>query len=115
MAFIAVDEQAPGNPQTLGVARLARQADNEDAEFAVLVRSDQQRRGLGRLLMQALMAHAAARGTQRLVGHVLRDNAPMLQLLTTLGFSRAADADQTAATADVVRMQWAVTDSAARH
>jgi acetyltransferase len=107
MAFVAVDEQAPGRPQTLGVARLVRDADNEDAEFAVLVRSDQQRRGLGRLLMQALMAHAATRGTQRLVGHVLRDNAPMLHLLAALGFSRVAAGSDPADddTADVVRLQ----------
>jgi acetyltransferase len=113
MAFIAVDEQAPGRPQTLGVARLVRDADNEDAEFALLVRSDQQRRGLGRLLMQALMAHAASRGTQCLVGHVRRDNAPMLHLLTALGFHRAAaDDNQADDTADVVRMVRAITAAA---
>jgi acetyltransferase len=56
------------------------------AEFAVLVRSDLKRRGLGRLLMHKLIRYCRERGTQRLCGSVLSDNAPMLQLARELGF-----------------------------
>lgn len=94
MAFIVVDEHAQDGPCTLGVARLVRDPDNVDAEFAVMVRSDLKRRGLGRLLMQALLDHALANGTQRLVGHVLRENRAMLGLLKTLGFASEPDADE---------------------
>ncbi|MBW8848296.1 MAG: bifunctional acetate--CoA ligase family protein/GNAT family N-acetyltransferase [Burkholderiales bacterium] len=94
MAFIVVDEQAPGGPCTLGVARLVRDPDNIDAEFAVMVRSDLKGQGLGRLLMQALLDYAAARGTQRIVGYVLRENRGMLGLLKHLGFDSHADLDQ---------------------
>ncbi|MBI3350535.1 MAG: bifunctional acetate--CoA ligase family protein/GNAT family N-acetyltransferase [Burkholderiales bacterium] len=91
MAFIVVDAQVPGAPRTLGVARLVRDPDNVEAEFAVMVRSDLKGQGLGRLLMQALLDYAATRGTQRIVGHVLRENHEMLGLARALGFEIRAD------------------------
>lgn len=87
MAFVVVDEAG----QTLGVSRLVRDPDNVEAEFAVMVRSDLKRQGLGRLLMQALLDYGAARGTQRIVGHVLRENRGMLALLKSLGFEAHPD------------------------
>lgn len=92
MAFVAVDEQGA----TLGVARLVRDPDNIEAEFAIMVRSDLKRQGLGRMLMQALLDHAALRGTQRVAGHVLRENRGMLALLKDLGFDAKPDADEPA-------------------
>lgn len=94
MALLIVDEQAPGCPTTLAVGRLVRDPDNVDAEFALLVRSDLKGQGLGRLLMQALLDYAASRGTQRLVGHVLRENRAMLNLLKPMGFDIQADGMQ---------------------
>ncbi|MFT7773423.1 GNAT family N-acetyltransferase [Roseateles sp.] len=91
MAFIAVDEHAPGGARTLGVARLVRDPDNVEAEFALMVRSDLKHRGLGRLLMQVLLDYATARGTQRIVGHVLRVNHAMLGLLRAQGFHMKPD------------------------
>lgn len=99
MAFIAVDAAQ----QTLGVARLVRDPDNTEAEFAVLVRSDLQGRGLGRLLMQRLLDYAAARGTQRIVGDVLRENHGMLGLVKALGFEVRADAHDPAHVVRVTR------------
>ena len=90
MAFIALDEAG----RTLGVARLVRDPDNIEAEFALLVRSDLKRQGLGRLLMQALLDHAARQGTQRIAGHVLRMNLPMLALMRQLGFEARPDRDE---------------------
>jgi acetyltransferase len=103
MAFVIVDEQAPGCPRTLGVARLVRDPDNVDAEFAVMVRSDLKGQGLGRILMQALLDYAASRGTQRVVGYVLRENRAMLGLLKTLGFESHADVNQPSEMVFVIR------------
>jgi acetyltransferase len=86
MAFVAVEDGDDG-AQTLGVARALRDPDNVEAEFALIVRSDLQRRGLGRLLMQQLLAWQRAQGTQRLAGLVLRENAGMLALARELGFT----------------------------
>lgn len=94
MALIVVDEQAPGGPRTLGVARLVRDPDNVEGEFALLVRSDLKGQGLGRLLMQALLDYAASRGTQRIVGYVLRENRAMLSLMKAMGFDSRSDNSQ---------------------
>ncbi len=96
MALLIVDEQAPGSPTTLGVARLVRDPDNINAEFALLVRSDLKGQGIGQLLMQALLDHAKSRGTQQLVGYVLRENRAMLNLLKPMGFDVRADGNQPA-------------------
>jgi len=87
MAFIALDEER----HTLGVARIVRDPDNADAEFAVLVRSDLKGQGLGRLLMQVLIDYARSQGTARIVGQVLRVNLPMLGLVKQLGFDTKPD------------------------
>ncbi|MBV8502335.1 MAG: bifunctional acetate--CoA ligase family protein/GNAT family N-acetyltransferase [Paucibacter sp.] len=92
MAFVLVDERADGGPETLGVGRLSCDPDNVEAEFAMLVRSDLKGQGLGRLLMQALLDHALARGTQRIVGYVLRENQAMLHLVRSFGFESRLDA-----------------------
>ena len=94
MAFVVIDAQAADGPRTLGVARLVRDPDNVEAEFAVMVRSELKGQGLGRVLMQALLDYAAARGTQRIVGYVLRENRAMLALTRSLGFQSRADLDQ---------------------
>ena len=92
MAFVAVRRLASGVEETLGVARAVADPDNVDAEFAIVVRSDEQCRGLGRLLLARLIAYQTARGTARLVGDVLRENAAMRGLASALGFQVESDA-----------------------
>ena len=66
--------------------RVVVDPDNRDAEFGVIVRSDLKGGGLGRRLMRKMIGHLRARGTQRMVGTVLRENAGMLELARALGF-----------------------------
>jgi N-acetylglutamate synthase-like GNAT family acetyltransferase len=82
----------------LGVARLAGDPQGETAEFALLVRSDHQRRGLGRALMEALIAYARARGYRQLWGAIAAENRRMLDLAGELGFETKTDADDAAMT-----------------
>ncbi|MDE1180348.1 GNAT family N-acetyltransferase [Paraburkholderia sp.] len=93
MALIAtaVDEQ--GATRTLGVVRAIADPDNDTAEFAVAVRSDQKGRRLGRLLMEKIIAYARARGTRWLVGEALRENAPMIALAKLCGFTVSTTED----------------------
>jgi acetyltransferase len=86
MALTAVLTES-GGPRLLGVARYYLHPETAIAEFAVVVSDAYQRQGLGRHLMQRLIDIARARGVQRLVGQVLIENTPMLQLLRSLGFS----------------------------
>lgn len=83
MAFVAVraDES-----ETLGVVRAVADPDNEEAEFAIVVRSDLQQHGLGQLLLDKLVRYSREHGTVRLVGWVLAENHGMLALARSRGF-----------------------------
>lgn len=85
MALIATTDEG-GRTSTLGVVRTITDPDNESAEFAVALRSDFKGRGLGRMLMERMVAYVRSRGTRWIVGEVLRENAPMLGLVKKLGF-----------------------------
>jgi acetyltransferase len=87
MALIATITDEHGSTHTLGVVRAIADPDNETAEFAVAVRSDQKGRKLGRLLMERIIAYARARGIHWLVGEALRENAPMIRLAQACGFT----------------------------
>ena len=86
MAFIATRTLANGGEETLGAVRVVIDPDNRDAEFGVIVRSDCKGGGLGRRLMRKMIGHLRGRGTQRMVGTVLRENTGMLELARSLGF-----------------------------
>jgi acetyltransferase len=96
MAFIVTAPVDDGGAETLGVVRAFTDPDNLQAEFGILIRSDTKGAGLGRRLMNKLIAYLRARATQRLVATVLAENAPMLQLVAELGFVEAEDASDPA-------------------
>jgi acetyltransferase len=93
-----------GRPRLLGVSRYYLNPQTGDAEFALVVSDAYQRQGLGRHLMQRLIAVARERGVRRLVGEVLAENAPMLRLLHSLGFSPPVSIED-----QVVRVEMALT------
>ncbi len=86
MAFIATRIGADGQRETLGVVRAVADADNHEAEFAIIVRSDMKGRGLGRLLMQRLIDYCRSRGTHFIIGETMSDNRGLLTLTQKLGF-----------------------------
>jgi Acyl-CoA synthetase (NDP forming) len=87
MALIATVTSEDGFTRTLGVVRAVADPDNETAEFAAAVRSDQKGRRLGQLLMDRIIKYARARGIHWLVGEALRENAPMIALARSCGFT----------------------------
>jgi acetyltransferase len=90
---MALMAQTPDGKTALGVARYSADPDNRCAEYAIALRSDWKARGLGYLLMRRLIEVARQRGVGALVGDVLRDNGPMLDLCQYLGFSVALNHD----------------------
>ena len=86
MAFIATRALPGGGEQTLGVARVVADPDNIQAEFAVTVRSDLKGHGLGRVLMEKLVAYCRKRGTREIVGEALPQNTRVIKLVRKLGF-----------------------------
>jgi acetyltransferase len=75
----------------LGVVHFFADPDKLRAEYAIAVRSDWKGRGVGYLLMTRLIDIAAQRGIVELVGEVLRENGPMLQMCHELGFAIAPE------------------------
>jgi acetyltransferase len=91
MAFIATRHIEGDGEETLGAVRATIDPDNIDAEFGVIVRSDTKGSGLGQKLMEKLIGYLRERGTQRIVGMVLRENKGMLALAKRLGFQESAN------------------------
>lgn len=86
MAFIASAPKEGGGMETLGVVRIFADPDNQEAEFAIVVRSDLKGQGLGTKLMEKMIAYCRDRGTKAMVGQVLEENTAMLQLARFTGF-----------------------------
>ncbi|MCT4716802.1 protein lysine acetyltransferase [Enterobacteriaceae bacterium H18W14] len=85
MAFVAVRRREERD-EILGVTRAISDPDNIDAEFAVLVRSDLKGLGLGRRLLEKLIAYTGDHGLQRLNGITMPNNRGMVTLARKLGF-----------------------------
>ena len=86
MALIAQHDGA-----ALGIAHFFADPDRLSAEYAIAVRSDWHRRGVGYALLNRLIAIARQCGIGELVGEVLRDNRPMLTMCRELGFAVSPD------------------------
>jgi acetyltransferase len=80
----------------LGVAHFFADPDRQRAEYAIAVRTDWKGRGVGYLLMNRLIDIARQCGIGELVGEVLPENWPMLQICRALGFTVAPDPEDTA-------------------
>jgi acetyltransferase len=71
--------------EMLAIAHVVRIAP-ATAEFALSVRSDLKRHGLGRVLLAQLAAHACRLGLNALTAQILSENLPMLRLASEAGF-----------------------------
>lgn len=72
----------------IAIATLIADPDGQRAEFALLVQHDFSGAGLGSLLLQRLLQHAAQQGIQQVFGTVLAENEAMLGAARRLGFSQ---------------------------
>lgn len=84
MALVAIRRNTN---ETIGVARLVREHDPAIGEFAVVVQPDVKGRGLGTHLMRRLLEWARQHGVKDVVGEILAENTPMLDLARHLGFT----------------------------
>ncbi|MFS2221923.1 GNAT family N-acetyltransferase [Pantoea sp. B65] len=86
MAFVAV-RQHQGESEIIGVTRAISDADNIDAEFSVLVRSDLKGLGMGRRLLEKMIVYTREHGLQQLNGITMPGNRGMVTLARKLGFT----------------------------
>ena len=87
VALAAIDSTSGSS--IVGVARFIRLADG-DVEPALVVVDDWQARGLGTVLLAALVHVARAQGVRRFQAYVLADNVDMLRLLRGIGELRTS-------------------------
>ncbi len=85
MAIVAV-RQHNGTDEIIGVTRAISDADNIDAEFSVLVRSDLKGLGMGRRLLEKMIRYTRDHGLQQLNGITMPNNSGMITLARKLNF-----------------------------
>ena len=78
----------------LAVIRASIDPDNTDAEFAMIVRSDLQGLGLGKILLNKLITYQKAKGTHYLSGMTMMSNVGMATLAKKLGFTVERDMEE---------------------
>lgn len=86
VAFIVTAQLEGGSSEIVGEVRARADEYGERSEFAIVVRSDFQRLGVGRALLEELIAHCSAEGGHLLYGLVDPANVGMLALARRLGF-----------------------------
>jgi GNAT superfamily N-acetyltransferase len=67
--------------------------DTDSAEVAFVVQDDQQRRGLGSILLEHLAAAAQERGIRRFTAEVLSENTQMVRVFIDAGYSVSREYD----------------------
>ncbi|EML1986053.1 bifunctional acetate--CoA ligase family protein/GNAT family N-acetyltransferase [Proteus mirabilis] len=93
MAFVAI-RHPHDDPEIIGVARAMADPDNQQAEFAILVRSDLKGNTLGHQLMMKLINYTKAHGIKRLTVITMPENRNMISLAKKLGFSVEVQFDE---------------------
>ena len=93
MTFIALSAGEDGKPEALGVVDALAAPDRTEAEYSIMLRSDLKGTGLGKIMMEKIIAYCRSQKFGKVVGMVLRNNQPMRGLCTRLGFSCRADPD----------------------
>lgn len=92
VALIATIIEGDGQEHAVGVARFARASvEDTEAEVAIVVRDDFQRKGLGRHLLITLAEKARQLEITHFSGWVLADNVPLLKLIKNLKLTIESD------------------------
>jgi acetyltransferase len=89
IALVVEQQQTPesGKRAILGVARLSKSHDANQAEFAIVLGGPWQGLGLGTELLQRLVQIGRAERLDRIVGQMLPDNHPMINVSRRVGFT----------------------------
>lgn len=88
---IAATVPAADGIDIVGAASCMLLPDATSCEFAITIVPDWGGAGLGRILMETIIAAARSRGVHQMSGYILSQNAPMLRLARRLGFATQRD------------------------
>jgi GNAT superfamily N-acetyltransferase len=82
MAIVATVREDDGLDHAVGVAHFARRTpDDKEAEVAIVVRDDYQRKGLGKYLLKILARQARKRGVTHFSAWILAENIRLMKLI----------------------------------
>ena len=93
VALIALADEPPGE-QAIAVARFKRQAGEDEAEAAVVVRDDWHRQGIGSAMMSQLVAVARPLGVKRFIAMAQAGNRPVHALIKAVGLQYESHIDR---------------------
>lgn len=83
LAFVEIE----GEDVAIGGARyFVEEAGDNSAEFAITIRDDYQRRGIGKLMLNELIRQAQRNGIKHLTGLALSDNLGLWRLVEQTGY-----------------------------
>lgn len=85
-ALVADSVDPHGRHQILGVGRLFREPQCNEAEFALLISDQWQGKGVGTVLLQLLVRLGRQSHLRRIIGHILPDNTAMKRVSEKVGF-----------------------------
>ena len=94
MALVAIERGSDGVERSLGEVRAVVDPGSALADFAIVVASPIKGQGLGRLLLQSLIAYCRGRGIVELRGETLDGNLRMQRLARHFGFTLSTGADR---------------------
>lgn len=93
IVLIAVAQNDSGEPFIVGVGRLSKLHGSNEAEFAMLISDQYQRRGLGTELLRRVTEIGRAEGLDRISALVLRENREMQAVGERLGYRITSSSD----------------------
>jgi acetyltransferase len=103
MAFVAErQDPADGSRQIVAVGRLVKSHTADEAELAVIVSDQFQRRGIGKIIVQQLVDFARNEKLGRITATVLFENRPMQKIFERLGFRLAPGPERESLEAELV-------------
>lgn len=77
----------------LGICRLSRSLGTNEATFSMMIRDQDQNKGLGKSLLSHVLEISKNEGITRLFAYMLEENEHMKSLCSQLGFSLSKDED----------------------
>lgn len=94
MAVVGTITADDGQEEAVGVARFARQSvEDTEAEVAIVVRDDFQRKGLGRHLLRVLADQARILGISHFTGWVTANNIRLMKLIKSMEEIKDVESD----------------------
>jgi len=87
IALVAELKKPEAPPEILGVGRLVRTHELDEAEFAILIADAWQGKGLGSALLKRLVETGRAEKFRRITGLILGENRTMLEVCRNTGFN----------------------------